>query len=117
VTTRRRKFRLLNIVGHGLGPLTARFLFLGMLGLDDDGLATFSLSLCRQPAVDLSTAFQVLAVPLVPTFRVVLATALFVDASSLAQAARSGFGTAFFFNVVVAHGSCNSQGKSSGRMR
>ena len=117
VTTRGRKFRFLNIVGHGLGLLAARFLCLGMLGFGAGGLATFSLSPRRQPAVDLSPAFQVLAVALVPTCRVVLATALFVDAGSLARAARSGFETAFFFNVVVAHGRFDLPRESSGRMR
>jgi hypothetical protein len=116
VTTRRYKFRFLNILGHGLGLLTARFLCLGMLGFGGGGLATFSLSPRRQPAVDLSQAFRVLTVALVPTSRVVLATALFVDAGSLARAARSGFGTAFFFNVVVAHGRFDLPRESSGRM-
>ena len=92
VTTRRRKFRFLNILGHGLGLLTARFFCLGMLGFGGGGLATFTLSPRRQPAVDLSLAIRVLTVALVPTSRVVLATALFVDAGSLARAARSGFG-------------------------
>ena len=117
VTTRRRKFRFLNILGHGLGLLTARFLCLGMLGFGGLGLATFSLSPRRQPAVDLSQAFRVLTVALVPTSRVVLATALFVEAASLARATRSGFGTAFFFNVVVAHGRFDLPRESSGRMR
>ncbi len=104
VTTRRRKFRFLNILGHGFGLLTARFLCLGMLGFGGVGLATFSLSPRRQPAVDFPQAFGVLTVALVPASRVVLATALFVDAGSLARTAYSGSGTAFFFNVVVAHG-------------
>jgi hypothetical protein len=117
VTTRGRKFRFLNILGQGLGLLTARFLCLGMLGFGGVGLATFRLSPRRQPAVDLSPAFQVLAVALVPTSGVVLATALFVDAGSLARAARSGFETAFFFNVVVAHGRFDLPRESSGRMR
>ena len=104
VTTRRRKFRFLNILGHGLGLLTARFLCQGMLGFGGADFAAFSLSPRRQPAVDLSQAFRVLTVALVPTSRAVLATALFVEAGSLARAARSGFGSAFFFNVVVAHG-------------
>jgi len=116
VTTRRRKFGLLNILGHGLGLLTARFLCLSMLGLGGVGLATFSLSSRRQPAVDLSQAFWVLTVALVPTSRVVLATALFIEAGSLARTARSGFGTAFFFNVVVAHGRFDLPRESSGRM-
>ena len=117
VTTRRRKFRFLNILGHGLGLLTACFLCLGMLSFGGVGLAAFSLSPRRQPAVDLSQAFRVLTVALVPTSRVVLATALFVDAGSLARTARSGFGTAFFFNVVVAHGRFGLPRESSGRMR
>jgi len=81
------------------------------------GLAMFSLSPRRQPAVDLSQAFRGLAVTLVPTSRVELATALFIDAGSLARTARSGFGTAFFFNVVVAHGRFGLPRESSGRMR
>jgi hypothetical protein len=88
-----------------------------MLSLGGVGLAMFSLSPRRQPAVDLSPAFRVLAVALVPTSRVVLATALLVDAGSLARAARSGFETAFFFNVVVAHGRFDLPRGSSGRMR
>jgi hypothetical protein len=116
VTTRGRKFRFSNILGHGLDLLTARFLCLGMLGFGGLGLATFSLSPRRQPAVDLSQAFRVLTVALVPTSRVVLATALFVEAASLARATRSGFGTAFFFNVVVAHGRFDLPRESSGRM-
>jgi hypothetical protein len=114
VTTRRRKFRGLNILGHGLGPLTARFLCLGMLGFGRAGLATFRLSPSRLPAVDLSHAFGVLTVALVPTSRVVLATALLIEAGSLARTARSGFGTAFFFNVVVAHGRFDLPGKARG---
>jgi hypothetical protein len=117
VTTRRRKFRFLNILGRGLGLLTARFLCLGMLGFGGVGLAAFSLPPRRQPPVDLSQAFRILTVALVPTSRVVLATALFVDAGSLARTARSGFGTAFFFNVVVAHGRFDLPRESSGRMR
>ncbi len=117
VTTRRCKFRFLNILGHGLGLLTARFLCLGVLGLGGLGLATFSLSPRRQPAVDLSQAFRILTVALVPTSRVVLATALFVDAGSLSRAVRSGFGTAFFFNVVVAHGRFGLPRESSGNVR
>ena len=97
MTTRRRKFWLLNILGYGLGLLTARFLCLGMLSFDLGVLPAFSLPPSRVPAVDLPLAFLVLTVALVPTPRVVLATALFVDAGSLARAARSGFETAFFF--------------------
>jgi hypothetical protein len=114
VTTRRRKFRFLNILGYGLGPLTARFLCLGMLGFSGAGLAAFSLSPRRQPAVDLPQAFRVLTVSLVPTSRVVIATALFVDAGSLAWAAGSGFGTVFFLTWWLPTGGSVSQGKARG---
>ena len=117
MTTRWRKFRFLNVLGYGLSALTARFLCLGMLGLDLGVLPAFGLPPRRLPAVDLPLAFLVLTVALVPTPRVVLATALFIDASSLARAACSGFGTEFFFNVVVAHGRFGLPRESSGRMR
>jgi hypothetical protein len=116
VTTRRRKFRFLNILGHELGLLTARLLSLGMLGFDAVLQATFSLAASRLPTADLPPAFRVLAVALVPASWLILATALFVDAGALARAARSGFGTGLFFNVVVAHGRFCLPRESSGRM-
>jgi hypothetical protein len=116
VTTRRRKFRFRNILGRGLGLLTAHFLCLGVLGFGGVGLTTFSLSPCRQPAVNLSQAFRILTVALVPTTRVVLATALFVDASSLARAARPGFGALFSRTLAGAHGRFDLPRESSGRM-
>jgi|SRR5271163_2566252 len=117
VTTRRRNFWFLNILRYGLGLVTARFLCLGVLGFDLGVLPAFGLPPSRVPAVDLPLAFLVLTVALVPTPRVVLATALFVDAGSLTRAARSGSGTVFFFNVVVAHGRYDLPRESSGRMR
>jgi hypothetical protein len=116
VTTRRRNFRVLNGLERDFGLLPALPLGLGMLGLDAVVLATLRLAAGRLPAADLPQAFRGLAVALVPTSRVVLAIALFVDAGSLARAARSGFETAFFFNVVVAHGRFNLPRESSGRM-
>jgi hypothetical protein len=117
VTTRRRNFWFLNILRYGLGLLTARFLCLGVLGLDFGVLPAFGLPPSRVPTVDLPLAFLVLTVALVPTPRAVLATALFVDAGSLTRATRSGSGTVFFFNVVVAHGRYDLPRESSGRMR
>jgi hypothetical protein len=51
VTTRRCKFRLLNILLHGLGLLTARFLCLGVQGFDPGILPAFGLPPRRLPAV------------------------------------------------------------------
>ena len=117
VTTRWRNLWALSDLWCGLGLSAALFLCLRVLGFGFGVVATLRLTLRRLPAVDLSPAFRVLAVALVPTSRVVLATALLVDAGSLARAARSGFGTVFFFNVVVAHGRFDLPRESSERMR
>jgi len=104
-------------LGRGLGPLAARALGLGVLGFGAGVVATFSLPHRRQPAADLPLAFRVLAVAPVPTPRVVLASAPFVQAVPRARAAPSGLGTALSFNVVVAHGRLDLPRESSGRMR
>ena len=116
VTTRRRNFSLWNGLGRGLGLLAAHSFCLGMLGLDLGGLATFGLPLRSLPAADLPLAFRVLAITLVPTPRLVLATALFAQAVPRAWAACSGFRTVLCFMVVGAHGRYISPGKCSGRM-
>jgi len=113
---RRRKFWTLSDLGRGLGPLAALSLCLGVLGFGVGVLATFSLPLRRLPAVDLSQAFRILAVSLVPTPRLVPAFAPFVQADPRARAALSGLGTVLSFNVVVAHGRLDLPRESSGRM-
>jgi hypothetical protein len=117
VTMRRRKFMSWIRLGRGLGLLTALSLRSGVLGLDIVILATFSLPLRRQPAADFSQAFRVLAVPLVPTPRLVHAPAIFVQAGPRTRAALSGLGAVLSFNVVVAHGSFALPRESPGRMR
>ena len=117
MTTRRRNFGVFNGLGYKFDSLTTLLLCLGVLGSDLGILATPGLPSGRLPAADLPPALWLLTVALVPTSRVVLPTALFVDASSLARTARSGFGTAFFFTVVVAHGRFGLPRESSGRMR
>jgi hypothetical protein len=116
VTTRRRNFWILSDLGRGLGPLAALFLCLGVLGFGVVGLATLSLPLRRLPTVDLSPAFRILAVALVPTPGLILASAPFVQAGSRAGAACSGLGTGLCLNVVVAHGRFDLPRESSGRM-
>jgi hypothetical protein len=114
---RRRKFMSLIRLGRGLGLLPALSLRFGVLGLGVVILATFSLPLRRQPAADFSQAFRILAVALVPTSRLVLASAIFVQAGPRARAALSGLGTVLSFNVVVAHGSFALPRESPRRMR
>jgi hypothetical protein len=87
-----------------------------MLGFDAGVLATFSLAASRLPAVDLPQAFGVLAVALVPAPRLVFASTSFAQAYPPAWSAPSGQTAVLCFNVRDAHGSCDSQGKSSGRM-
>ncbi|MGO9269465.1 MAG: hypothetical protein ACLP7Q_10635 [Isosphaeraceae bacterium] len=103
MTTRRRNFWALSDLWRGLGLLAARSLHLGVLGFAVGVLATFSLPLRRLPAADLTQAFGVLAIALVPTLRLVLASAPLVQAGPRARAALSGLGTVLSFNVVVAH--------------
>jgi hypothetical protein len=117
VTTRGHNVRVLNGLGRGLGALTALLLGLGVLGFDAGILATLSLAAGRLPAADLPQAFRVLAGALVPAPRLVLAPASFAQADPRARSAPSGRTAVLCFNVRGAHGSGNSQGKSSGRMR
>ena len=117
VTTRKRNFWVFTDFGSGLGSLAALSLHLGVLGFAVGVLATFSLPLRRLPAADLTQAFGVLAIALVPTLRLVLASAPLVQAGPRARAALSGLGTVFSFNVVVAHGRFDLPRESSGRMR
>ena len=78
--------------------------------------ATLSLAASRLPAADLSQAFRVLTVALVPASWLILASASFAKASPWARSPRSGQTAVSVSTVEGAHGSCNSQGKSSGRM-
>ena len=116
VTTRRRNFWILSDLGRGLGPLAALFLCLGVLDFGVVGLATLSLPLRSLPTVDLSPAYGILAVALVPTPGLILASAPFVQAGPRAGAACSGLGTGLCLNVVVAHGRFDLPRESPGRM-
>jgi hypothetical protein len=116
VTTRGDNFRVLNGLGRGLDAQAARLLSLGVLGFDHDILATFRLSASRVPATDLPLTFRVLAVALVPGPRLVPASASFAQAATRARAARPRQTSVALRNVEGAHGSGNSQGKSSGWM-
>jgi hypothetical protein len=117
VTTRGRNFRVLHGLGRDFGSLPALLLGLGLLGFDADVLTTFGLAASRLPAADLTPALRVLAIALVPAPRQVLASASFAQADPRARSPRSGQTAVAWRTVKGAHGSGNSQGKSSGRMR
>ena len=117
VTTRGRNFRVLNGLGRDFGSLAAHLLGLGMLRFDRDVPATFSLAASRLPAADLTQAFRVLAIALVPAPRQVLASASFAQADPRARSPRSGQTAVSVSTVDGAHGSCNSQGKARGECR
>ena len=107
VTTRRRNFWSLNSLGCGLGALAARALCLGVAGFDFGILAMPGLPPGRLPAADLPPAFRVLAVALVPTPRLVPASAPFAEADPGTWSARSGRRASLWLNVRDAHGRCD----------
>jgi hypothetical protein len=116
VTTRGRNFGVRNGLGRDFGSLPALLLGQGMLHFDAIIPTTFSLAASCLPAMELSLTFRVLAVPLVPAPRHILAPTPFAQADPQTGSAHSGQTTDFLRNVKGAHGSGNSQGKSSGRM-
>jgi len=77
VTTRRRNLRRLRRLWRRGGTLTARTFGLGVLGFGRIILPSFGLPPRRLPAPDQTQAFGVLAVMLVPTPRLVLASTAF----------------------------------------
>jgi hypothetical protein len=114
VTTRRRNLRALRCLRRGFGSLAAHALSLRVLSFGCGIQAASGLPLRRLPAADLPLAFRILAVPLVPTPRLVLPSAAFAQADPRARSSRSGTARALWFNVVGAHGSAISQGTARG---
>jgi hypothetical protein len=90
VTTRGRNRWSLNSLRCGLGPLAARALGPGMARFDVGVLTMFRLPPRRLPTVDLSPAFRILAVALVPRPGLILASAPFAQADPRTGSARSG---------------------------
>ena len=118
VTTRRRIFGILRCLGRGLGTLAAHALRLRVLRFGCGIQAAFGLPLRRLPAAHLPLTVRLLAVPLVPTPRLVLPSAAFTQADPRSRSSsRSGTARALWFIVVGAHGSCYLPRESSGRTR
>jgi hypothetical protein len=116
VTTRGRNIRVLSGFGRGFGSLTALPLRLGMAPPGCGILAVLGLAPPRLPTTDFPLTLRVVTVALVPTPRHVLTITPLAQASPQPRSTCSGFAPTSCFNVRSAHGSCNSQGKSSGRM-
>ena len=116
VTTRGRKLWVLNGLGRHLGSLASLLLGPSVLSSDPSVLSAFGLPPSCLPATNFTLAFWILAVALIPAARHVLAPTPLAQATPPAESAHSGQAAVFWRNVKVAHGSCNSQGKSSGRM-
>jgi hypothetical protein len=89
VTTRRRNHWLLSNFRCEPRSLSARALGLGMPGLHAGVLTMSGLSPCRLPTVNLSPAFGILAVALVPGPRLILASTPFAQAEPRTRPARS----------------------------
>jgi hypothetical protein len=115
VTTRRRIFGVLRCLGRGAGALAAHALRLCLPRFGGGIQATAGLSLGRLPAAYLPLAVRILAVPLVPTPRLVLPSAAFAQADTWPRASRSGTARGLWFIVVAAHGSRYLPRDSPGR--
>ena len=116
VTTRRRKLHIFNSLGRGLGSLTALPLSLGVASPGCGILAVLGLAPGRLPTTDFPLTLRIVTVALVPTPRQVLTIAPFAQARPQSRSTRPSPAPASYFNLMGAHGSCNSQGKSPRRM-
>ena len=110
VTTRRRNLRRLRRLWRRGGALTARTFGLGVLGFGRIILPSFGLPPRRLPALHQTQAFGVLAVMLVPTPRLVLASTAFAQADAHPRSSA----TTVWLIMMTAHGSSFSQGTARG---
>ncbi len=104
VTTRRRNLWTFNGLGCSLGPLTALAFYLGMPDFGLGILAVFGLSPRRLPAANLSPAFRLLAISLVPAPRLVLVATPFAHAAPWTRSTSSGRALRLSLIVESAHG-------------
>lgn len=100
-----------------MGMLTAHTLRLGMLGFGLGVQASPGLPPRRLPAADVSQAFAVLAVTLVPTPRLILAAAAFAQADPCARSSPTSTAAMAGINMMAAHGSVNLPRDSPGGTR
>jgi len=114
VTTRRRNLSSLRWLRHRWDTRTARTLRLGVPGFGRRPLTSSGLAPCRLPAPDRAHTFEVLAVMLVPTPRLVLAATAFAQADPRPRSSRPGTAAASSLIMTATHGSAVSQGTARG---
>jgi hypothetical protein len=117
VTTRRRNLGVLNSLGRILRSPTALLLCLGVPSLGGSLFPVFGLAPRCLPAVDLPQAIGLLAVTLVPTSCLVLATAPLAQAGSDPWSPRSGRAAILSHTLACAHGRDLLPRESSERVR
>ena len=108
VTTHRRNIHVIRYLGCGLGAFAARPFRLCVLSLGRSLLSPPGLTPCRLPATNLALAFRILAVTLVPTPRLVLASTPLAQASPFSRRAGpppTGRRATVCLIVAAAHGS------------
>src|SRR5258707_8162612 len=110
VTTRRPNLRRLRRLWRRRDALTARTFGLGVLGFGRIVLPSFGLPLRRLPTPHQAQAFGILAVMLIPTPRLVLASTAFAQADTQPRSSA----TAVWLIMTTAHGSTFSQGTARG---
>ncbi len=114
VTTRRRNFGCLRCLGRGFGALAAHALSLCVLSFGPSIQPASGLPLRRLPAADLTLAFRILAVTLVPTPRLIFTPAAFAQTDPRPRSSRTGTAAALWLKMTAAHGSVLSQGIARG---
>jgi hypothetical protein len=105
VTTRGRKLIVASGLGRGLRTLTARSFGGGALGFDFFVLAAFGLATRGLPAADQLLALGLLAIALVPAFRLIPPATPSAMADSWPRLAPTGLGTCLRSRLSGAHGS------------
>ena len=110
VTTRRPNLRRLRRLWRRRDALTAHAFGLGMLGFGRLVLAPLGRPLRRLPTPHQPQAFGILAVMLIPTPRLVLASTAFAQADARPRSSA----TAVWLIMTMAHGSAFSQGTARG---
>lgn len=116
VTTLRRKLGVLGRLWRSLDPLTAHSFGLGVRGFGGGITASSGLAVCRLPAANLTLAFRILTVPLVPATRLIPGTATLPQTETHPRSTRSGIpgtrsGTVGTVEVILGrvHGSATSE--------
>ena len=116
VTTLRRKLGVLGRLRRSLDPLTAHSFGRGVRGFGGGITASSGLALCRLPAANLTLAFRILTVPLVPATRPIPGSATLTQTGTHARSTRSRTagtrsGTVGTVEVILGrvHGSATSE--------